>query len=182
MSAMAKTSEKKWKTSSYLILFGVIVVLAGAAFLANKKYHLWDKYFKAHATLEANVQNVDSLQMVKKEGIKKFVIEFLTTIKIDRSLNKYYADEVQRCYLKNNLTLNDVIREKKYFKKRHPRAKVILNQSSIKIDFINANTAEVFANAIYYADSLKNSKEIIYHLKIDKNTKVFYINNPEPGK
>jgi hypothetical protein len=182
MNDKTKTSEKKRKTSGYLILIGVIVVLAVIAFLGIKKYHLLDRHTK-NDSLKVSVQNADSLQMVRKEGIKKFVIEFLTTLKSDESLNKYYADEVQTCYLKNNLTLNDVIREKKYYKKTHPRAKVILNPSSISINFIDAETAEVFANATYYADSLTiNSKEIVYHLKINKDSKVFYINNPEPGK
>jgi len=182
MSAKTGTAGKKGNTSIYLIICGVVIVLAGAAFLVNKKYHLWEKFFKTKAS-QVTVQDVDSLQMIKKEEIKKFVIEFLTTVKSDESLNKYYADEVQRCYLKENLTLYDVIKEKNYYKKTHPRAKVILNPSTININLKDEETTEVFANADYFSDSLGvSSKQIVYHLKINKDTKVFYINNPEQGQ
>jgi hypothetical protein len=163
-----------------LIIVVIILVLAGGAFLLNQKYHFikWKK--KATDTLQVNTVNTDSLQIVRKENIRTFVIEFLSTVKTDESLSKYYAENVQRCYLKENLTLSEVIKEKKYYKRIHPRAKVILIPSSININLVDSETAEVSANADYYADSLAvNPKQIVYQLKIDKNNKVFYINNPE---
>jgi len=181
--------HKSKKSSRYISIISVLAILIGLTVSITSIFHLTNQQIEATDSLKTNSILIDSLletkdsltfQMSRKDSIVKFVTEFLTVIKSDSTVGKYYAVRVQKYYLRTDVRLNQIKQEKKWFIQDHPRSKVTFNSSDINVNLKKDKTSEIFVNALYYSDTLGKPQEIIYQIKLNQDNKVFFIRNLEP--
>lgn len=186
---LAEIVEKSKKSSRYIALISAVAAIIGITVSVTSVFHLTNQQIETNDSLKYNQILIDSLiskkdsitfQLSKKDSVTKFITEFLTTIKTDSTLSKYYADRVQNYYLRKNLRLDQIKQEKKRFNRDHPRSKLTFNQSDITVNLKHDMTSEVFVNTLYYPDSLGKPIEIIYQIKVNKDNKVYFVRNLEP--
>jgi hypothetical protein len=181
--------SKSKKTSRYIALLSMVAAIIGFVVLITNVFHLTKQQSETVDSLQTNKLVIDSLinskdsltlQLSKKDSVINFIAEFLTIKKPDSTLDKYYADNIRKYYLRKDLSLNEIKKEKKQFVNDFPRSKLKFNKSDIVVNIKKDNTSEVFVNTLYYSDSLANPTEIIYQIKLNKKMKVYFIRNLKP--
>lgn len=191
LKKLAEIANKRRKDARIISLLGVIATLVGLICSVLFIVNLSKKQVDILETIQHKEILVDSLQnisnelnvkLTKRDSIIHFVDEFLSTIKDENNLDKYYSSKVERYYLRKNISLDQIKKERKWYIQDNPRSKLMFNMSDISLTEKEDNSFEAFVNTLYYADSLKQPREIIYQIKISKDMKVFYIRNLEPEK
>lgn len=187
---LSEILSKRKKDASTIGILGIIASIIGFGIAIVYLFSLSKKQVEAVDDLKKNKVIIDSLENTKKafdlekknrDSISLFVNDFLTTIKSDSTLTKYYSNFLERYYLLENISLKEVIKERTKNRQRHPRSKLTFNKEDILLKNNPDTNYEAFINTSYYPDSTKlYSIEIVYQLKINKNKKVYFIRNLEP--
>lgn len=190
---MQKLSEivvKNKKTSYRIGIIGLLAAIIGFSISIYSIYKLTDENIAVDKQIKVNKIKIDSLnaykdtlvtQMSRKDSIADLISNFLTEKKSDARLSFYYADTVQNYYLKKRVTLAEIKKERREYSSLNPKSKVTFDKKDISINFKPNGTSVIYVNALYFADSLKIPKEIIYQVKLNKKMKVYYIRNWEPN-
>lgn len=181
-------NKKNKKVSRISGLIGIIAVTAG---LSASIYSIYESSNSKNDVLNNKIElhvndsiknELDIMEKIniKKDSIKDVVSLFIQSFNKPEIINQLLTDTVQKYYLKNNLSHKEIEWHQSWHKKHFPRAKVVLDKNEIVISFNKKDTTEVYANAIYYPDSLKSSIDIVYQIKLNNNMKIFYVRNLEP--
>lgn len=191
LKKLAEIANKRRKEARIISLLGIIATLVGLVYSIVYTVNLSKKQVEVLKTIQHKEILVDSLENIsnqlnekftKSDSVKHFINEFLSTVKDENNLDKYYSPKVERYYLRKNVRLDQIKQEKKWHLQDNPRSKLMFDLSDITITEKENNYFEAFVNTLYFADSLKQPREIIYQLKVSNDMKVFYIRNLEPEK
>lgn len=176
------------RDSKYLSLLSIIILFITFIYgtfninKLNKETNILeekkDSLLNLNKDLEKSAKKFE-LQISKKNKVIDFISAFLSEIKTDENINQFYAEKVDRYYLRKNLNLKQIMDEKKQFNTINPKSKVTFKRDDIIVDLKKDNTSEVYVNVLYFPDSLRTPKEIIYQIKLDSLNKVYYVRNLE---
>ncbi|MCA6422841.1 MAG: hypothetical protein IM568_08505 [Flavobacterium sp.] len=189
LKKLAEIANKRRKDARIISLLGIIATLVGLVYSIVYTVNLSKKQVEVLETIQHKEILVDSLENIsnqlnekftKSDSVKHFINEFLSTVKDENNLDKYYSPKVERYYLRKNVRLDQIKQEKKWHLQDNPRSKLMFDLSDITITEKENNYFEAFVNTLYFVDSLKQPREIIYQLKVNNDMKVFYIRNLEP--
>lgn len=186
---LVQLSTKNKRYSRMIAIVSMVALVTGFTILISNTFKITLQQVEVKDSLNRNKLIIDSLlltwdnfksETTKRDSISAFISEFLTVIKIDSTLDKYYSNRVERYYLRKNLRLDQIKQEKKWHIQDNPRSKVTFDKNDILLNIKPDNTSEIYVNALYYPDSLGKPVEIIYQIKLNRDNKVYYIRNLEP--
>jgi hypothetical protein len=187
LEKLSKLVSSSKKSSLNIAIISALLTIIGISFSISSYLNLsiGGRYITNMDTsfVIDSFGNMDngSISSEKELGVINFVTEYLTNLKPDSSLHIYYADRVENYYLLRNIGLDQIRKEKQRFKKKHPKSKLTFNQSDISVSLKEDNTSEVFVNTLYYPDSTRAPREIIYQIKLNNQNKVYFVRNLEPS-
>ena len=186
---LVQLSTKSKRYSRMIAIVSIVAAVIAFSISITNNLKLTNQQVEVKDSLNQNKLIIDSLllttdnfksETTNRDSISTFINEFLTVIKSDSILDKYYSNRVERYYLRKNLRLDQIKQEKKWHTQDNPRSKVTFDKNDISINIKPDNTSEIYVNALYYPDSLGKPVEIIYQIKLNKDNKVYYIRNLEP--
>ena len=186
---LVQLSTKSKRYSRMIAIVSIVAAVIAFSISITNNLKLTNQQVEVKDSLNQNKLIIDSLllttdnfksETTNRDSISAFINEFLTVIKSDSILDKYYSNRVERYYLRKNLRLDQIKQEKKWHIQDNPRSKVTFDKNDISINIKPDNTSEIYVNALYYPDSLGKPVEIIYQIKLNKDNKVYYIRNLEP--
>lgn len=174
-------NKKNNKVSRIIGLIGIIATTIGLSAL------IFDTTVSKTSNNNKNTELNDSIQIkyntlkteyIRREKVKSIAIQFIESF--NEPSNQFLSDTIRQYYLKKNLSYKDVKWHQKWHKRHLPRAKVVIDKNDIVINLSKSDTVEIFVNGIYYPDSLKESENIVYQLKLNRENKIFYVRNLVP--
>jgi uncharacterized iron-regulated protein len=166
------------KIKKYSRIFGLIGIIATTIGLSASIFTVFETTVSRHGRSSNNKTELNDFlksESLRKERVQSIVIQFIESF--DKPSSQFLTDTIRQYYLKKNLIYKDVEWHQRWHKRHFPRAKVIVNKNDIVINLSKADTVEVFVNGIYYPDSLKESENIVYQLKLNRENKIFYVRN-----
>jgi len=177
-------NKKNKKVSRIIGLIGIIATTIG---LSASIFIIFESTVSRKSNNDMNKELNDSVEIkyntlkkenIRRERVKSLVIQFIESF--DKPSNQFLTDTIRQYYLKKNLIYKDVEWHQNWHKRHFPRAKVVIDKNDIVINLSKADTVEVFVNGIYYPDSIKESENIVYQLKLNRENKIFYVRNLVP--
>lgn len=189
LEKLAVISKKRKKDSRIIGIFSVISAAVGFSFaiyyilsLSNRQQVIMEMTSNQQIEVDSllNVTESFEIKSTKQDSVKHLIIDFLSTIKDEEQIEKFYAKNVERYYLKKNVSIEQIKLDKRSHIEEKPRSKLTFEAEDIVLTERLNGTFEAFVNAIYYKDSLNDPVEIIYQIKVNDDYKVFYVRNIKP--
>ncbi len=187
LSSNISAKSKRLKYISFTLLL-LMVSLIPLAFLIQKneinqnndvhqiniKQDNFEEQFSKYIdTIQKNKIIINDFDLVKNVVIK--FCDSFNNNNLKESID-FYADTLQRFYLKENIEKIKVEKEIEYHLKKFPNSKIDYNDKEIFVSK-TGNEYLVYMEVDYYEEVGRTSKSILYEIKLNQKYKITYIRN-----
>lgn len=176
--------EKNKSRTIALRIIGLLFIVLGVAStlffnfnLQKQNTNIADSLTSQNVIVDSLVKETDSVN-IRRDTITKIIKNFLRVKEDTINIAQFYADTMERYYLKKNITLEQVKQERKVYNIKHKPAQIKVGNPNITLDLSKIDTIEALVNVPYISSGIQ--RELIYQLKFNSNNKIFYVRNLLP--